>query len=407
MELRELTRDLVSIPSHEDETAVGDFLESWLRRETDAVVHRDAAGNVLARRGGPDSIRLDETNASTDDGTDSGRSLALVGHHDVVPPDETQVTRDGEYVLTERDGRLFGRGAADMKGAVAAAAIAFRDCDLETGDGAADGRTGSTGAGDTGSPELWFASFVGEESGGRGARHAIENGFIPDCAIVGEGSTNYSGPDVTDVAVAHRGRRGSTITARGTAAHASEPEAGENAIYRAGEAIDVLRDLEVPTVEVAGESLAGSVVATEIEGGSGINVIPASCSITVDERTVPGERAALETVAALEGVEWTVDQDLPPMQCADESFARRVLEAADAAQSGSPELVTKPHATDAGWLAKAGTACVVCGPAEPGEAHTKNESVSMAVLERCLETYRRLVTEWLARGRDDHGACSP
>lgn len=396
MELRELTRDLVSIPSHEDETAVGDFLESWLRRETDAVVHRDAAGNVLARRGGPDSIRLDETNASTDDGTDSGRSLALVGHHDVVPPDETQVTQDGEYVLTERDGRLFGRGAADMKGAVAAAAIAFRDCDLETGDGGADGRTGATGAGDTASPELWFASFVGEESGGRGARHAIENGFVPDCAMVGEGSTNYSGPDVTDVAVAHRGRRGSTITARGTAAHASEPEAGENAIYRAGEAIDVLRDLEVPTVEVAGESLAGSVVATEIEGGSGINVIPASCSITVDERTVPGERAALEAVTELPGVEWTVDQDLPPMQCADESFARTVLEAADAAQSGSPEPVTKPHATDAGWLAKAGTACVVCGPAEPGEAHTKNESVSMAVLERCLETYRSAAEEWFA-----------
>ncbi|MFP8889638.1 M20 family metallopeptidase [Natrialbaceae archaeon A-CW2] len=396
MELRELTRDLVSIPSHEDETAVGDFLESWLRRETDAVVHRDAAGNVLARRGGPDSIRLDETNASIGDGSDSGRSLALVGHHDVVPPDETQVTRDGEYVLTERDGRLFGRGAADMKGAVAAAAIAFRDCDLETGDGGADGRTGATDAGDTASPELWFASFVGEETGGRGARHAIENGFVPDCAIVGEGSTNYSGPDVTDVAVAHRGRRGSTITARGTAAHASEPEAGENAIYRAGEAIDVIRGLEFPSVEVAGQSMHGSVVATEIEGGSGSNVIPAECTITVDERTVPGVRADLEAVTELPEVEWTVDQDLPPMQCADESFARGVLEAADAAQSGSPELVTKPHATDAGWLAKAGTACVVCGPAEPGEAHTKNESVSMAVLERCLETYRTAAERWIA-----------
>jgi acetylornithine deacetylase len=50
----------------------------------------------------------------------------------------------------------------------------------------------------------------------------------------------------------------------------------------------------------------------------------------------------------------------------------------------------KPHATDAGWLADAGVACVVCGPAEPGEAHTETESVSLSVLARCREVYERL-----------------
>ncbi|MFC6768426.1 M20 family metallopeptidase, partial [Natrinema soli] len=196
MTLVDLTRELVSIPSHRDEAAVGDFLEAWLRRETDADVRRDDVGNVIARTGTGDE------------------TLALVGHHDVVEPVESQVRSaepgDGngnEYVVEERDNRLYGRGTADMKGALAAALVAFRDADP--------------------AGELVFASFVGEEVGGVGARHAIEQGFSPDYAVVGEGSTNYSGPDVTDVAVAHKGRRGSTITARGTAAHASEVDAGE------------------------------------------------------------------------------------------------------------------------------------------------------------------------------------
>ncbi|MFB6171695.1 MAG: M20 family metallopeptidase [Haloarculaceae archaeon] len=360
MDVADLARDLVSIPSHEDETAAGDRIEAWLREHTDAAVTRDDApngGNVFARKPGPGAA-----------------SLALVGHHDVVPPDDAQVGPDG-YVVEERDGRLSGRGAADMKGAVAAAMCAFRDSDP--------------------AGELVFASFVGEEVGGVGARHAVDAGFAPDYAVVGEGSTGYSAPGVTDVAVAHRGRRGSTVLARGDAAHASEPGAGENAVYRACESVDVLRDLDAPTAEVLGHAVEGSVVVTGIEGGTAWNVVPERCTVTVDERTVPGERAAVERVEDVAGVSWTVDQDLPPMACGDEAFAETVLAAATAVQASAPEFVVKPHATDAGWLAGAGTECVVCGPSEPGEAHTADESVSLAVLERCATTYRA-VAETLA-----------
>lgn len=349
-DVRDLARDLVSIPSHEDETAAGDLIEEWLREETDAEVTRDGAGSVFARKG-------------------SGPTLALVGHHDVVPPAESQI-EDGEYRVEERDGRLFGRGTADMKGALAAAMCAFKDADP-------DG-------------ELVFASFVGEESGGAGARYAIENGFSPEYAVVCEGSTNYSGKNVTDVAVAHKGRRGGTVTACGTASHASEPEAGENAIYRACEAVGFVRGCEAPEAEVLENRLSGSVAVTEIEGGSAMNVIPDRCTVTVDERTVPGERTPLARVEEIKGVDWTVDQDLPPMACSDEGFAETVLDAAREVQEGRPELVTKPHATDAGWLAEAGVACVVCGAAEPGEAHTEDESVSLAVLDRCYRLYREV-----------------
>jgi acetylornithine deacetylase len=352
MEITDLTRELAATPSHEDETAAGDRIERWLRAETDADVERDRHGNVIARRG-------------------SGETVALVGHHDVVPPADSQTDGSGEYVVSERDGRLYGRGTADMKGAVAAAMCAFRDAEP------AD-------------CELVFASFVGEEVGGRGARGAIEDGFAPDYAVVGEGSTGYSSPGVTDVAVAHKGRRASTLEATGVAAHASEPEAGTNAVYRAADAVDAVRDLDAPTTDVLGHSMRGSVVVTEIEGGSAWNVVPEACTITVDERTVPGERAALDAVADREGITHRVDQDLPPMACDDPAFAELVHGAAAESQDGDPGKIAKPHATDAGWLAAAGTTCVVCGPAEPGEAHTDDESVSVAVLRRCYEIYRRV-----------------
>jgi acetylornithine deacetylase len=368
-ELADLTEELVAIPSHEDETAAGDAIEAWLRAETDARVERDAVGNVLA-------YKYDSTDDALADGpTDT---LALVGHHDVVPPADRQTTGEGtagEYVVERRDGRIYGRGAADMKGAVAACMIAFRDAELPAG------------------RELSFASFVGEEVGGTGARHAIDEGFDPDRAVVAEGSTGYSKPGVTDVVVAHKGRRASTLVAHGEAAHASEPELGVNAIYRASDAIDAVRELDTPTATVVGETVAGSLAVTIVKGGETWNVIPERCEVTIDERTVPGDRADLGRVAeAVGGVEWEVEQDLPPMGCEDDAFAEAALAVArevhDDMGLDEPEHVTKPHATDAGWLAGAGTECLVCGASESGEAHTDTESVGIDVLERCFRIYK-------------------
>ncbi|ERH01604.1 MAG: peptidase M20 family protein [Halonotius sp. J07HN6] len=356
-----LTRSLAEIPSHEDETDAGDFIERWLREETVATVTRDDAGNVIARR------EAEGSQAGDSPGNDS---LAFVGHHDVVPPADEQVDDDGDYQIEQRDGRLHGRGTADMKGALAAAMLAFRDVDPAV--------------------DLVFVSFVGEEEGGVGARAAIDDGFAPDRAVVVEGSTGYSAAGVTDVAVAHKGRRGSTLVAGGTAGHASRPEDADNAVYRACDAVDVVRSLDTPETTVLDNNLSGSVAVTEIDGGSAWNVIPDHCAVTIDERTVPGERVALSETEAVDGVEWRVDQDLPPMACGDAAFADRVLAAADAVQPSDPEQVVKPHATDAGWLAEAGTDCVVCGAAEPGEAHTATESVDIGVLECCYELYRRV-----------------
>lgn len=349
-EVIDLVKQFVSIPSHNDEKEAGDAIETWLEENTDASVTRDEIGNVIARRGSGES------------------SLALVGHHDVVPPASPQLDDDG-YVVEERDGRIYGRGTADMKGSVGAAMVAFRDADP--------------------SCELLFASFVGEETGGVGAQYAIENGFDPDFAIVGEGSTNYSKSGVTDVVIAHRGRREHEITIRGTAAHASEPEAGDNAIYQSRNVLDIYTDLDFPTATINRMSIGGSAVITKFQdGGNPVNEVPSECVIKADERTVPGAEVSFEEVETLENVEMTISDEFPAMECDDLNFAEEVLTAARDAQDGSPEMVLKPHATDAGWLARAGTTCVVCGASEPGEAHTATESAGVEILERCYRIYR-------------------
>ncbi len=254
MTVADLTERLVAIPSHDDETAAGDAVADWF--ET-ATVERDTHGNVFARQN-----------------PDGERQLAFVGHHDVVPPAPRQTTDDGGYAVERRGERLYGRGTADMVGSLAAAMHAVESADPGMLRGA--------------DLELCFVSFVGEEDGGVGCRAAVDDGFAPEYAVVGEGSTGYSTPGVTDVAVAHKGRRGSTLTVTGEAAHASEPEAGVNAAYRAADAVDAVRGLDAPTATVQGKQLAGSLAVTGVESGTAWNVIPESATVTVDERTVPG-----------------------------------------------------------------------------------------------------------------------
>lgn len=348
-EVEDLTRGLVRIPSHEDETRAGDFVEDWLREETDASVERDGAGNVLARRG--------------------SEEVALVGHHDTVPPSEGQI-KDGIPVCEKRGGRLYGRGTADMKGALAAAMVAFRDAEA---------------------PDTAFASFVGEERSGVGAKHATSNGFVPDRAVVIEGSAGYSSPGALDAVVAHRGRREVRVVTRGEPRHAGDAteDGSGNAVYAAVESINRMRRYESPEVEVEGGTLEGSLTVTSIESkGEAINVVPSRCEFVVDERTVPGTPGYSFDE---EGTEATVVDEMPPMECDDDGFWRAVLDAAR--EDGASEPVVKPHATDAGHLTEAGSSCVVCGPAERGEAHTEDESVSVGALGRAERTYRRLL-EW-------------
>jgi acetylornithine deacetylase len=211
-----------------------------------------------------------------------------------------------------------------------------------------------------------------------------------------EGSTGYSAAGITDVAVAHRGRVESRIVAEGAAEHAAESAPERNAIYRLCDALEHVREVPLPEGSVPllpDQPLTAAVTPTVVEGGSTTNATPATAEATIDERTVPGSAAstALDSVSAAAGVSIETVSEHPAMACTDADFVTRCVEAARAAGEGRAERVVKPHATDAGWLARAGTEPVVIGPAEPGEAHTPDESVSIEALDRCRRIYERVL----------------
>lgn len=341
-ELEDLVRDLVETPSYDDEADCGDLVESWLKRETDAEVEQDDAGNVFARRGDP--------------------VFAIVGHHDTVPPADGQLDASGTPTFEVRDGRWYGRGTADMKAALAAAMTAFRDSTAD---------------------DVAFASFVGEERGGEGARHAVENGFQPRRAVVVEGSASYSEGGSVDVAVGHRGRRELHLLARGRATHAAVASDDDNAVYHAFDEVERIRSQSPGEYETAAGTLEGSVTVTGVEAQGRSNVVPDRCTLTVDERTVPGGAVYEPFYVSLEEVD-----EMPAMECDDAVLVEAALEACE--RDGAAEKVVKPHATDAGHLDSAGVDCVVVGPAEKGEAHSDGESVSIEAVERCRGIYRQL-----------------
>ncbi|MFB6197447.1 MAG: M20/M25/M40 family metallo-hydrolase, partial [Halobacteriaceae archaeon] len=120
--------------------------------------------------------------------------------------------------------------------------------------------------------------------------------------------------------------------------------------------------------------------------------------ITVDERTIPGERISMNEMNDLAGISHEVNQDLPPMKCNDEEFANTSRSVARDVQDLPARLTVKPHATDAGWLFDAGTSTVIIGPAEMGEAHTAEESVSIDALTRCRDIYLTMADRWPVSG---------
>ncbi len=251
-----LTRELVRIPSVNppgEEAAVASYLADYLR---DAGLTVEVT-EVLPGR--PNVL-------ATLDLGDGGTTLLLNGHTDVVVPGEGW---DGDPFSGEvRDGKLFGRGSADMKGPLAAMIEATL----------AVGRSGVLRRG-----KVVLAAVMGEEYGGLGTKALVRQRFRADHAIVGE-------PTELRPVIAHKGTIRYEIAVEGRAAHGSVPEAGVNAIYKM---MDVVAELQRLHERLAGRHhpLVGSPTLNvgTITGGTGTCIVPDRCAITVDRRVVPGE----------------------------------------------------------------------------------------------------------------------
>lgn len=299
-----------------------------------------------------------------------GPSVMLNGHLDVVG---TQGMTHAPFDAVERDGRLYGRGATDMKAGVAAmCAAAWR------------AREAGALAGD-----VVLAAVADEEWGSVGTRDLVARGVRADAAIVTE-------PTRLAVCPAHRGFAWIDATVHGRAAHGSRYDVGIDAIVLAGL---LLAELDVLEREVLPRTVhpllgRGSLHAATISGGAGLSTYPDRCTIGIERRTLPGETAAdavREIEAACDRVrarrpEFRADvraggAQSPLALDPDAPLVRAMLGALEA--EGEPARVEGLSCwTDAAILHDAGIPALCFGPGDIRLAHADEEWVELDEIER-------------------------
>jgi acetylornithine deacetylase/succinyl-diaminopimelate desuccinylase family protein len=256
-ELVSLTQQLIRIPSHKDapgrEKKVAEYIYNYCLENGLEVVLEKVEGercNVLAYLRG--------------DGT--GRTLMLNGHTDTVPPYNMTIDPFEANIM---DGYIFGRGAVDMKGALACMLTAML----------AVKRSGIKLKGD-----VIFTGVIGEEERSEGTEHIVKSGLKADGAIVGEPS-NY------EYAIGHRGLEWLEIIIKGKAAHGGIPHLGINAIEKAAVFINKVKEELYPMLEGRYNEYMGPSVMNfgVIQGGSQPSTVADTCSIKIDRRYIPGE----------------------------------------------------------------------------------------------------------------------
>lgn len=310
-----------------------------------------------------------------------GPGLLLLGHSDVVPPGDGWTVHP--YGGLVRDGRLYGRGAADMKGGLAACVVAL-------------GAIKRAGIELSGPVEL--AVTVDEEDQALGVQQYLGSADRSDFVgcVVAE-------PTDLQPIIAARGDAYLKITITGRAAHAGNPDDGVNAVYGATRVID---DLRAWHAELAADAhpLAGPATVSVgwIDGGTGPSIVPAECIVITDRRLLPGEsgpevldqlRGRLERLGLeRDGMEVSSELtlDMPGFETEpDASVVRAII--SSSADAGGPELPVGgwTAACDGGFLARdAKLPVVVYGPGSvSGQAHRADESVPLDQLVIAARSY--------------------
>lgn len=310
----------------------------------------------------------------------AGPRLLLTGHTDVVPPGSIGWTVP-PYAGEVREGRLYGRGAADMKGGIASMVEAA--CALRREEADAAG-------------ELVLAFVVGEEEDQSGTRYLVASDrFRADFAYVGE-------PTELKPVACHNGLVSVTVTVVGRSAHASRPEEGLNAIDGMHLFLDNLRALR-RTVGAKTHELTGHANLTPgtIRGGEVSNMVPDRCTLSLDRRLLPGEDAA-GALHEIEGVASAVRASEPQLEVSveagliedpletppDHRVVTALRRAIDAATGADPGVAGWTATCDAGHLSTAGRVpTVVFGPGSLSQAHKPDEFVRVDELETAARVY--------------------
>ena len=372
----DLLRELVAIDSVNPslveggagEAAIAQCIGQWMRRAGfDVRVDEIAPGRVNV--------------VAIAEGAGDGPTRMLCGHTDTVGVDGMAAP----FAPDIRDGRLYGRGAQDMKGGVAAMIGAVRRI-VESG-GLAQGR-------------VIVAAVVDEEHASIGAE-ALVTKWRADAAVVTE-------PTGLDVAVAHKGFQWIALETHGRAAHGSRPRDGRDAILRMGRVLARLESLDRrlqvgPAHPLLG---TGSLHASLIEGGHELSSYPARAALQYERRTLPGEPsdiAGVEADALLaelrrEDPEFEAEARLVFGRDAyeidpDSQLPALLTDAARAAGCGA-SIAGMTFWTDAAILGAAGIPSVLFGPGGAG-LHSIEEYVIVEDVLRCRDALANLARSWI------------
>lgn len=376
-----LTRALVAVDSRNPSLAPGapgeaavaqvlaETLAAWGFR-VDLMDALPGRPNVVARVGG---------------GGGGGRSLILNGHLDTIG---VEGMVHAPWSPEERDGRLYGRGSTDMKAGVAAMCAAAWH---------------AAGRGLAG--EVIVTAVADEEYESHGTRALIAAGVRADAAIVTE-------PTRLAVCPAHRGFTWADVTVHGRAAHGSRYDVGIDAITLAGRFLGEVDDHQEQVLTTRTHPLLGraSVHASTVQGGIGISTYPDRCTLSLERRTLPGERAedfAMELRDAVSRVAArhpTFRADISPgfsQAPNDVPVSHPIVTAlADAlrAEGRAAPVEGLSCWTDAALLSAAGIPAICFGPGDIALAHAAEEWVSVEEIHHATATLTRLITGWCGTG---------
>ena len=295
------------------------------------------------------------------------QTILLAPHMDTVP-----TAHESQFVPRREGDRLYGRGACDTKGSAAAmlsAVIAIANSKQ---------RPSAT--------EIIFAGLVDEESAQAGSRALARSYLKANLAIVGE-------PTGLQVVTAHKGNIWLQLETHGKAAHGSRPELGRNAVHEMARIVDALEtEYAAMLRKRRRHPLLGhaTVNVGTIRGGTQPNIVPDSCVVTVDRRTLPGETEAgvkreIETFLARKKLRATFSLARTELCRPMETPAKLPLVQQFLRSAGQRKPVGVHYFCDAAILAEGGIPSVVFGPGDIAQAHTADEWISLRSLERAVE----------------------
>lgn len=385
----ELLADLVAIPSVNPMGRPVEGPEYYEAKLTDYLEQFFARIGVAHRRQSVAPGRENILAMLPPVGWDDERCVLWEVHQDTVPVDAMTIE---PFTPTQRDGRLYGRGACDVKGGMAAMLAAF---------------AGLAASAQSPRPRVVLACTVNEEHGYSGARALVKLWTTerdaelfpapPSEAIVAE-------PTCLNVVVAHKGAVRWRLHTLGRAAHSSNPSAGENAIYAMADVVAALRQYAAESlVEFPAHPLCGrpTLSVGVISGGLSVNTVPDRCTIEIDRRLAPGEDAESARAAVVEMVSQRVpnarvEHDAPfivgPALAGEANGKLAERLAALAAPYGEGVRLGAPYGTDAAVISAAGVPAVVFGPGDIAQAHSADEWIELAQLQSAVEVLLQAIS---------------